>query len=1265
MIVPESSLFKQENSCPEDVRVETLWRNHLQALNKIIETTAKPFVQSVLNKQVLSPKASFIVKALIYAILTTSPNKARQALEYVIAVPEESHKNIKQDMNWVISRKFYRLEPKAQEQVLWFMEELIIADSPFADQLLYSVVRQIQGGRVTKISVKLSNNLMDLVEKHRRWFLSHEVLAASVIYTLLRLIENHTHKELQKVKEREISVVVPVIKEIGWEKLGRDGVRVLLHLQDIPIMREVLNELQRTDPTSKKLTLFQVLTTPTDPMVISSRIPPVVSDLLGRALRDLPQKNLQDITTKIRTEYLTGNAKEYYAMDIIRYLLRVFDCSKLPPKTIRIHSLVAFLMRARWSKKKGSTNTASEKRKRFLVLEAILFDLLHFSMVDDIRRAQPVFNLLKTFQQPQNRDIAIMLIEQIVSTLTSANYPYSTSVSPKTSFPRINDFLITCIQNAFNAARNAKMFSIQQLYKSSFASQHSLMLNKFKHTLPGLQTLNGQVHNAPFFPQNNNFPRMYSQSQRGAPRGNFFPHPNNRAVAPFSHNHAPPLHFLPGPSQGRGNFGPNPWFNRGRNLAYRGRGRGNFRMNGNFVSSPHALNRRGNLKTNHLISNRSNAPSDTQSTSLSSVPPPSSPPVRRGNCTAPSSPARRGIVITTNHSGTNHPISRHLAAQAAIQSPNETPAPVRVNGSSKKRSLQSNESNRAPIRKKQALSKQLPATSKQRSEDATILSMPTALGEISKEYLEFHKAAHEYNLSLQKTPLDHRQVIAIKLLENLLEKTTSVEPSQEFIRCFAETFCNTIGFELKSGTGSRWSKATTPLVETFLKWAVPLWPEEDDGDENSFLVLIKNDPIKEKLLQVLREEFDSWGFRILIYDQMQNSAGFENLLQFIDTSDHVKHLLSEARNARAHSRESLWTLMDHFYGRFYKEVIGDPEFLIFFLNSLLPSEISSLSNQIICGFIDVIPDPEDMPLFLKALASQSQYCQQVFWRLTKYTYQNHPKRYDLFVKCAQFLCTTPSPPGHDSPVLPPTLKEDTVRSWNWPVAFVEGLHALGTTAMNHPECQKHCSSFWRIIVALPNTYLVPRLFITSAILNESKILRFLKEIVSSLHPSLSLSLKKRSKKSIVGDLEVLATNFFAIMESFSQIKAMESSLQEKAVTLFEDIELKKSCEELTKLPKFKTHLKIYKRLWEGEGEDNIFDREPESSDELKVGLRRKRFSDDEVLASEELRCRKRKKRVTRPSDFSSEEEKIPRRGNKANDENSWRNIRTSRELISR
>merc|ERR1719419_2072711 len=111
---------------------------------------------------------------------------------YLINLPEESHKNIKQDMNWVISRKFYHLDPKSQEQVLWLIEELIVANSGFADKLLYSVVRQIQGGRVTKLSVKLSNQLMDLVQKYR---------------------------ELQKVRERETMVMLSLLRDAGWAKL--------------------------------------------------------------------------------------------------------------------------------------------------------------------------------------------------------------------------------------------------------------------------------------------------------------------------------------------------------------------------------------------------------------------------------------------------------------------------------------------------------------------------------------------------------------------------------------------------------------------------------------------------------------------------------------------------------------------------------------------------------------------------------------------------------------------------------------------------------------------------------------------------------------------------------------------------------------------------------------------------------------------------------------------------------------------------------------
>jgi len=1054
MLVHKHNLFKiQDNSNTEEKKVEDLWQNHLQTLNKIIETTEKSLLQGLLNQQIRGPKAPLIVQALIYAILTSTSEYARIAFSYLIKLPEESHINLKQDMNWVISRKFYHLDPKSQEQVLWLIEELIIANSGFADKLLYSVVRQIQGGRVTKLSVKLSNQLMDLVQKYRRWFMSHDVLVGSVMYTLLRLIENHGHRELQKVRERETTVMLSLLREAGWAKLGRDGIRVLFHLQDIPAMREVLVDLQRTDPSSKvEPRLMQILSTPTDPSVISSRLPPEVSDMLVQALRDHPQWSLQDITTKLLNEHLTGNKRESYAMDVVRYMLRAIDFNKLPQKTIQVHSLIAFIMRVKWPRGKGGS-LSSEKRKRNFILEAVLWDLMYFGSADDLRRTKPVFELLRTFRQPQEHDLAVMLLEQLVRSINSVG-----SISAQ-----LKNFTSSCVQRALTAARQSKLFAIDQLYQSAFASHNVQVVREFQAA----------------------FPRTS-----------------------LSPGIQPPL----------------------------------------LLSNPKA---------------RATSPRSSQPASSSTL---------------------QGRKLNASLGPTPQPLSRQ------------------VNGMVRKR--QRPQSSKAMAKKARKLG---PGTNPTSTFSPTSTSpiLPKVLDPVREDYLRFHKAVCRYKFALQKkaaggTP----QAVAVTNLKTLLRKLTKrftlgrEDPSSEFVRAFADALSKTCEFELRSGTGSQWTKMETPLVDTFLAWATPPWSDELDEDESQQWIMLKNDPIKQKLIRELRKEFDTWGFRILIYDQVQNRAGFENLLQVIDPSNHVEILLQEAQNAKEHSRDSLWTLLDHFYGRFYKEVISVPEFLIFFLNSLRPSEILSLSNQIICGFIDVIPDPEDFECFLKSLAHQSFHCQQLFWKLTTYTYQNHPKRLDLFLKCAQFLCSTPcpAPPASTAGARtgfshPPTLDKDVITSWKWPVAFIDGLQGLSCAAMTHPKSQKQCITFWRSILGLPNPFLVPQLFITTASLNESKIVRFLKEVTTSLQQSPSPNHKKR-KRLRAENKKSLASNLFAILDSLYQIKDMESSLQARGAQIFEDLDFRKTCEELTSRPEFHEHFKTYKRLWGDE--DSESDREHEA-----------------------------------------------------------------------
>merc|ERR550534_3125879 len=136
---------------------------------------------------------------------------------------------------------------------------------------------------------------------------------------------------------------------------------------------------------------------------------------------------------------------------------------------------------------------------------------------------------------------------------------------------------------------------------------------------------------------------------------------------------------------------------------------------------------------------------------------------------------------------------------------------------------------------------------------------------IREDYLRFHRAVYRYKLALQKKKSENTaQAVAVTNLKSLLKRLTKrftngrEDPSSDFVRAFADAFSSSVEFELRSGTGSQWTKMQTPLVDTFLAWATPPWSDELDEDESNQWIMLKNDAIKEKLIRELRKEFDTW-----------------------------------------------------------------------------------------------------------------------------------------------------------------------------------------------------------------------------------------------------------------------------------------------------------------------------------------------------------------------------------------------------------------------
>jgi integrator complex subunit 3 len=75
-----------------------------------------------------------------------------------------------------------------------------------ADLLCWNLMRQVAGGDISNRNLWLAENMLELYAENRVWLDRFPILIASVIYTYLRILEDHHPSHLSSLKQKEVCV---------------------------------------------------------------------------------------------------------------------------------------------------------------------------------------------------------------------------------------------------------------------------------------------------------------------------------------------------------------------------------------------------------------------------------------------------------------------------------------------------------------------------------------------------------------------------------------------------------------------------------------------------------------------------------------------------------------------------------------------------------------------------------------------------------------------------------------------------------------------------------------------------------------------------------------------------------------------------------------------------------------------------------------------------------------------------------------------------
>lgn len=282
-----------------------------------------------------------VCTGFIVAILI-EPELGSKHYRHLTLASKDGLQFVIQELTRLVLEKFLKLKESVRSQVLWFTKEMIKNAVPNIDGLCWILMRQIAGGDVNQKNLWLADSLMDIFAESRAWLEKYPFLLASVVYTYLRVIEDHAHANLSALRSKEVNFVVGLIRDRFTDVLviGRDLVRLLQNIARIPEIEELWNDIlyNPTNLHPNFTGLVQIMNTRTSRRFLQSRITPDMEKklvFLTSQVRFGSHKRYQDW---FQRTYLATLESQTLRCDLIRFIVGVIHptnellCSDIIPR---------------------------------------------------------------------------------------------------------------------------------------------------------------------------------------------------------------------------------------------------------------------------------------------------------------------------------------------------------------------------------------------------------------------------------------------------------------------------------------------------------------------------------------------------------------------------------------------------------------------------------------------------------------------------------------------------------------------------------------------------------------------------------------------------------------------------------------------------------------------------------------------------------------------------------------------------------------------
>lgn len=285
----------------------------------------------------------------------------------------------------LVAEKYQKLTDCARRQSLWALRELVRNQVLNVDNIVWNIMRHAAGGDVSARNLQLIDGLLDILIDHRPWLEKHPFLVGAVVYTYVRLIEDHHGPALASLRAKETRFVVALIRDRFADvmPLGRDFVRVLQNVARVPEFEQLWRDILHQPKTllASFTGVWQLLHTRTSRRFLQCRLTPEVErkvHFMTNSVKFGLHKRYQDW---FQDKYFATPESHSLRSDLIRFIVNAIHptndmlCSDIVPRWAIIG----------WILTSCTSQTALANAKLALFYDWLVFDPLK----DNIMNVEP------------------------------------------------------------------------------------------------------------------------------------------------------------------------------------------------------------------------------------------------------------------------------------------------------------------------------------------------------------------------------------------------------------------------------------------------------------------------------------------------------------------------------------------------------------------------------------------------------------------------------------------------------------------------------------------------------------------------------------------------------------------------------------------------------------------------------------------------------------------------------------------------------------